>query len=197
MSAKPSIPIKVRAEALRLRDTGMSFAQIAAKCTKIAKRNVSEATVRKWCKDAADAPEAPTERDRAPDSAAEPEPPEASSDDPLAVLRELITEHKALAKLARRDGNAAAAAKALGAAAKAADTLARLEAGKRSGLGEGDLVITREQYAAAERTVNERVAKLAADLERTGGMVCGECGRKIRIALASKPQGQNSDGDDK
>lgn len=193
MAAKPSIPLKVRAEARRLRATGMSFAQVAEKCAKIARRPVSEASVRKWCKDSEAEPQAPPSSVPAP-AQDEPTTPELS-DDPLAVLRELVVEHKALAALARRDGNAKAAAQALAAAGKAADTLARLESKRVDGAGAGSVTYTREQIEAEDRAIDERLALLDADLKRCGGLVCPECGRRIRIELASRPQGQD-DGKD-
>jgi hypothetical protein len=88
--------------------------------------------------------------------------------------------------MARRDGNAAAAAKALKAAGDAAEAVARLSARQVAG-GEGALVLTKEQVAAVRAAARQLEEKYAADLQRTGGPVCAECGRRLRIELASRP----------
>jgi RNA polymerase-binding transcription factor DksA len=64
----------------------------------------------------------------------------------------------------------------------AAHDLARAE---RESKADADTVTyTRAELERARKAMAERVAALAADLERTNGLVCSECGRSIRIAIA-------------
>jgi hypothetical protein len=196
-----TLPRKVRLEALRLRETGLSYLAIAAKCRTQFKRPVSEAVVRKWVKEhdadaspepASESAEAPTPegaavaRSGGPTSPRDENEPAEVNDDTIAELRGLVAEQKSLGRRAKAEGNSTAAARAFSAAGKAAEALARLEAKRRdaSGVGEGAVVLTKEEYAAAERSILDRVARIAADLDRTGGIACGHCGRKIRIRLA-------------
>jgi hypothetical protein len=213
-------PAHVRAEALRLRRSGMPATQIAAKLRRQFGIKLAKATVQLWG-DEADAEAAPAAyagaapvalpdvelagpltprmawpRDVAP---AQPVPAEAPADaapaeldalgdDPtgLETMRALVREQRALATMARRDGNAAAAAKALKAAGDAAEAVARLSARQVAG-GEGALVLTKEQVAQVRAAARQLEEKYASDLQRTGGPVCAECGRRLRIELASRP----------
>jgi hypothetical protein len=104
----------------------------------------------------------------------------------LETMRELVREQRALATMARRDGNAAAAAKALKAAGDAAEAVARLSAKQVAG-GEGALVLTKEQVAQVRAAARQLEEKYAADLARTNGVCCAECSRRLRIELASRP----------
>jgi hypothetical protein len=190
-AAKPHAP-KVKSEALRLRRTGMAATDIAAKLRKQFGIKLAKATVQRWG-DEADAEQAP---DSAPASApapAEPEAPATDTDaadaDDLEMMRSIMREQRTLAGLARKDGNAAAAAKALAAAGKAAEAVARIVE-KRGPVGEGGLVRTREQVAQDRQWARDLAAKYREDLERTNGPVCAACGRNIRIALASAPGGK-------
>lgn len=214
-------PAHVRAEALRLRRSGMPATQIAAKLRRQFGIKLAKATVQLWG-DEADAMAVPARATAWPSPAAatgaacsasaweaagpptprlidasygQPEaaaaPVETALDidaDPtgLETMRELVREQRALATMARRDGNAAAAAKALKAAGDAAEAVARLSARQVAG-GEGALVLTKEQVAAVRAAARQLEEKYAADLQRTGGPVCAECGRKLRIALAASP----------
>lgn len=117
----------------------------------------------------------------------------AEADDPdLAIptgldgLRAVYRQQLALAKVAQREGNVAAAGKALKAATEAANTIARLEA--KAGPGDAAAVTLTEEHAAQNRaTARELARKYAEDLQRTDGPVCAECGRRLRIELASRP----------
>ena len=194
MTATPhnKLPRKVRLEALRLRDTGASFAAVAAQCTRRFKVNVSEAIVRKWCKqrdaeisEARAADETPRGIREALESLDPSDAPPAEGDT-IAELRALMREQQELARRAKADGNTTAAARALKAAGDAANTLARLEA-RRAEATDGALVITKEDAERNRAAARALAAGYAADLERTGGPVCSACGRRLRIEIASNP----------
>lgn len=176
-----ALPLKVRAEALRLRDTGASFAAISAAVTKRFKLRVAESTVRKWCKlrDAELGEPAPATAEGHAEAASAP-----PAGDTISDLRGIVSEQRELYKRAMGDGNHTAATRALGAASKAAEAVARIEEKRRPASSDGDLVIPRAEYARIEKELTDRVAALASDLDRTAGIVCGECGRQIRIKLA-------------
>jgi hypothetical protein len=202
-------PAHVRAEALRLRRSGMPATQIAVKLRRQFGIKLAKATVQLWG-DEADAEAAPAAPAAAPDvqlagpptprlawphdaPPAEPAPAppadaDAELDDPtgLATMRQIAREQRALARESNRIGNVAAAAKALKAAGDAAEAIARLTSKQVAG-GEGALVLTKEQVAAVRAAARQLEEKYAADLQRTGGPVCSECGRKLRIELASRP----------
>lgn len=123
--------------------------------------------------------------------ASDPVEPPAPADDPdLAIptgldgLRAVYRQQLALAKVAQREGNVAAAGKALKAATEAANTIARLEA--KTGPETGLITITPQQAADLRAHARELARKYAEDLQRTHGVVCAECGRRLRIALASE-----------
>lgn len=183
MSGRKSAAIK--AEALRLRDTGLSYVAIATKLRRKHKIKLAKATVQKWVdeRDADATPDVPAPPKPDAPTPADVEADDASGDD-IAELRGLVREQRALAKQAREDGNSAAAAKALKAAGEAANTIARLKA--KSAPTDDAIVIPRAEYVRIRADLAERVRALGADLARTGGLVCGECGRRIRIELASQ-----------
>lgn len=196
--ARPKPPAHVIAEALRLAATGLGHRDVAAQIRKRFRRPCAHQTVSAWVRDAQedDAPESDvpiresqgtppldlTERTEV--SALEGES-DNDSGDVLELARAIVRDQRATAKRAKEDGNHAAAQRALKAAGDAANLIARIEAQRAATAGgEGAVVFTKEQLESARRMVFDRVAALAADLERTGGLVCSHCGREIRLAIA-------------
>lgn len=215
-------PAHVKAEALRLRRSGMPATQIAAKLRLKWGIKLAKATVQLWG-DEADAEAAPLPAPAsdgtavaragtalAPgwEAAGPPTPrladatygqpeavatvgaaaPEIEDNDPtgLETMRQIAREQRKLAKEANAVGNVAAAAKALKSAGDAAEAIARITAKQVVG-GEGSLTLSKEQLASLRAAARQLEEKYAADLQRTGGPVCAECGRQLRIELASKP----------
>jgi hypothetical protein len=173
----------VKAYAVKLMRNGVSSRTAQAQIKKKHKVHVGEGTIRKWVK-AAEA--APPPEDDAPPSAPAPEAPPVElvdDGDILTTLREIIAMQRSVAAEAKRDGNTAAAARALKTASEAANTVARIEESRR-GKSDDAITIPRSEFAADDAAAKEYLARARADLERTGGLVCAECGRNLRIALA-------------
>ena len=195
-------PAHIVAHAVRLIDSGVWYATAAKQTAKRFKCGVSEAAVRKWVrKRAAGA------ADAAPDSAPESTAPDRDSEDAAPPVHQngesepnlsgsddgddaslyertlrMMKRAEARAVRAEADGNHSAAQRAQRDAATLMPVLARLEAARRAGAD--GVTFTREELEKARASVRARVAALASDLERTGGISCAHCGRSIRLALA-------------
>lgn len=190
-------PKGFKAHALRLLDKGVYTRAAQAQLKKKYGVHVGEGTLRKWAKarDAASAPPpppAPPELDEDDDAPLsdlpeislppEAEPIDVSGLDTYEETKRAIAEANRDAAQARRDGNHSAVARARHAAAEYTKLLARLDK-DRKGSADG-VTFTRAELDHARQAMRDRVAALAADLRRTGGIVCSQCGRDIRIALA-------------
>ncbi len=168
---------------------GVSPRVAQAQLKKRFREHVGEGTLRGWLKRA----EVDTDRENReafiregtsdieqPDvPAALPEDVDTSGD----ILEETKRQYAEMLRMSKRassDGNHAAAQRFGGEAVKLKLLLARLQP-----KADADAVThTRAELAAAEKKVRERFAALAADLERTNGLVCSGCGQRIRIQLA-------------
>lgn len=177
---------KFKVAALRLLDAGVSTREAQAQLKRRFKNHVGEGTLRRWVK----------ERDAAPASAEAPvevevelPPPTAPVEDaPIAEVdtydhtrRQLATAQRR-ADEAARDGNHTAAQRFSKQVVDYTLLLARLDKDRK--VATDTVTIPRADLERARLAMRERVAALAADLERTGGLVCHHCGREIRIALA-------------
>lgn len=178
-------PAKNRERALALLARGFTRDDVARKV------GVSERTVYRWQRAASAVESAPSAvepasaDDRKPEDLAPSSAPPAGddADDILSIARGIIAEQKAIAQLAKQDGNTNAAARALKSAGDAANLVGRLEQRRKAS---ADVVtFTRAELDAANKRVHEIFDGLRADLERTGGLVCSSCGRAIRVYLAS------------
>ena len=172
---------KYRAAALRLLAKGLTTREVAATLRKKhPKETFSEAWVRK-VELAGDAPPpsepAPPSEHPVPDALAD-----GSDLDTYAHTKQAIAEANRSALEARRDGNHAAAARSAHTASEYTKLLARLDKDRKT---HDDVVaIPRAEFDRADQAARDVLASLRADLARTGGLVCAECGKKIRIALA-------------
>lgn len=175
---------KFKAEALRLLAAGVSTREAQAQLRKRFHNHVGEGTLRGWLKAANAAEDEPMSEPPPP-----PEPPPAPSA-PAAPLPEDTYEHTRtqLAMAIKRageasaDGNHTAAQRFSKQIVEYTLLLARLDKDRRS---ETDVVtIPRADLERAKQSMRERVVALAADLARTGGLTCSQCGRDLRIALA-------------
>jgi transposase-like protein len=187
------IPPKVKAEAVRLVLKGVPPLTAQKQLKKKFGEHVSEGAIRNWVA-AARAAELEAEDDAedtpsVPVLAPVPEAPPADddadteiSDDVYEQTRRMMRNSLRLAKQAEKDGNTSAAQKSQRDAANLGIILARLDKERRSTTDA--VTFTRAELETAKRNMTDRVAALAADLERTGGLVCSNCGRAIRIALA-------------
>lgn len=199
-------PPHIISEALRLLGVGNSSRTVAEQIRKRFRRPCSEAAVRKWARDA--------DIDKAPESAPESAAPIRDSEDaaPLDPVNgadapalsesddadddaslydrtlRMMKRAEARAKRAEADGNHSAAQRAQRDAATLMPVLARLDAQRKAGAD--GVTFAREDLEKARASVRARVAALAADLERTGGIVCSSCGRRIRLQLAKGPDGE-------
>lgn len=174
---------KVRAEALRLVESGVSQRSAAAQVSKRFRTSVSASSVGKWVAAAASAPT--SEEIPQPDAL-----PPPAAEAPAATPPLDVHEHtrRQLAAAMRRsdeasaDGNHTAAQRYSKQAADLTLLLARLDKERR---GDVDAVtIPRDEFDAADQQARDILGALRADLARTGGLVCNHCGREIRIALA-------------
>lgn len=182
---------KFKAAALKLLDAGVTTREAQAQLRKRFKSHVGEGTLRAWAKAAKAAPP--------PELAPEPEPaalaPEVEDagqeeldedEDEGADLyertRRKIATMKRRADLAERDGNHTAAQRYSKQESDLMLLLARLEEKRKTATDA--VTIPRAEIERARQDMRARVAALAADLERTGGLVCSHCGREIRIMLA-------------
>lgn len=188
-------PIKVRAHAVALVRAGASLREAAAQTAKKFRTGVSEASVRKWIAAAESEPDATAELAPAPlDALDAPDAPDASAPLPDVEEHADVYEHTrammrrsmSISAAASRDGNHRAAQQAQRDVAAFTTILARLDA-QRKATGDG-ITFTRAELDAARKQVQTLVAELAADVQRTGGLVCAQCGREIRIALAKGEQ---------
>jgi hypothetical protein len=176
---------KFKAAALALLAKGVSTREAQAQLRKRFRNNVGEGTLRGWVKAAGAEDSAPPSVPLPDAPTAEPIPDVAEIDTDLDTYEHVVREiaaAKRRAKLAADDGNHTAAQRAGGDVVKYTLLKARLDKERK---GSDDAVmIPRADLERAKRSMQERVAALAADLERTGGLVCNHCGREIRIALA-------------
>lgn len=163
-----SIPAARRAQALRLVHQGHSIND-AAKRT-----GISRKTITRWL-DATPLPETPQ-------PAESPLSAEALASSASELTREIAGQSLELARLAKQDGNSTAASRALKTARDSANDLRREEVAKNK--DRDGIFFSKEQLESAMRTNYDRVAKLAADLERTGGLCCAKCGAEVRLRLA-------------
>lgn len=195
---------KFKAEALRLLGTGLSVAATQAQLAKKFKGvHVGDGTLRGWIRVAA------VPRKRAPALDVEyvpeseplpPAPPNTSTpavepeDDAAGDLdvyaqtrRQLITAQRR-AEEASRDGNHTAAQRFSKQAVESLLLLARLDKDRK--VDTDAVSIPRAEFDQADRTARDILARLRADIARTGGLVCSNCGRELRIALAKgeKPE---------
>lgn len=172
-------PAKTREKALDLLARGFTREEVARKV------KVSERTVYRWQRaEEADA-DADVEPSRVEDTG-EAAQPAAFLLDPRAAPTELTRTilHESLqgAVEAKRDGNLTAASRLLKNAHGAAHDLARAERELRQ--NDDVVTIPRAELERARQAMRERVAALASDLQRTGGLVCNHCGRELRVAFA-------------
>lgn len=188
---------KAKAEALRLRDGGMSCADISAQIKKRFREDVSIACIRRWVDLRDAAPTVPVDEFAAHALAQVhvPDPRESDDAEPAAEpaadgaelssldeYRALVREAKQTAAWAKRDGNPKAAQAALRDALTAQNNIARIEAlQQKTAPG---VLMTEETIAAGFAECEELVLKLVADLERTGGLTCSHCGRAVRVSIA-------------
>lgn len=186
---------KFKAAALALLDSGVTTREAQAQLRKRFRgEHVGEGTLRKWAKDRDAAALAPVEDD-APESAPHaPEPPAAAAPDALPSnvdtyehTRVELARAKQRADEAARDGNHTAAQRFSKQVVDYTLLLARLDKDRKADTDV--VVIPRGDLERVRQAMRDRVAALAADLERTGGLVCSHCGRDIRIALARGEKG--------
>lgn len=177
-----TVPPAARDKALRLVRRGHQIKDAAKRA------GVSERSLMRWLK-AAQAPAEPEDDDLPAQAPAEPSEPFDASASPDALARKILADSLRVAEMAHADGNTTAATRALRAAHASAHDLARSERERRS--NEDVVIFPRAELERAQRSVRDRVAAIAADLERTGGIVCAQCGREIRMRIASKGE---SDG---
>lgn len=175
---------KFKAAALRLLDSGVTTREAQAQLRKRFKEHVGEGTLRRWAKvrDAASEEPAP---ESAPPSAPNVAPPvEAvpADVDTYEHTRRELARAKQRADEAARDGNHTASQRFSKQVVDYTLLLARLDKDRKA---DTDVVtIPRAELERARQAMRDRVAALASDLERTGGLVCSHCGREIRISLA-------------
>lgn len=184
------IPQKAKDEAVRLVTAGQSLREAAAQISKRFRIKVNESSIRRW-RALAEAQTTADEDESQPSSApppvdppapaAEEDPDDGANEDLLVQTRRMLRNAQRLAAQASADGNHAAAQKHSRDAAGLVNTIARIEAGRKSG---EERLFTRDELEKARASITERVTKLAQDVERTGGLVCSHCGREVRIMLA-------------
>lgn len=184
---------KFKAEALRLLGAGVSTREAQAQLHKRFREHVGEGTLRGWAK-AADAAQLnagktafaalalvqdEVERSGGPTSRSAEAPADV---DTYEHVCKRLAEAQLRADQAAADGNHTAAQRFSGDVVKYTLLKARLDKDRKS---DTDVVtIPRAELDRARQAMRDRIAALAADLERTGGIVCSHCGREIRISLA-------------
>jgi transcriptional regulator with XRE-family HTH domain len=174
-----AISSKKKAEALALKRTGMSYADVAKRV------GCSRSAVQTWERRERMALETPAvAAPVVPPSGGPPdEPPEPPRDvlpadaDALTRAKHLQAKLFAQAEAAERDGNHTASTRALTQAGSQALLIARLEKGLRQ---DGDVVtLQRSEVAAAQQSLTDRLAVLA-----TVRLTCPDCGRDLRVRTA-------------
>jgi len=185
-------PKGFKVAALRMLDKGVTTREAQAALRKKYKGvHVGEGTLRKWVKerDAAPPPAEDEEEDAPPFRVPQHAPLAPVAEPPVEEDLDLYTqtlldlrEARQGMREAKRDGNHTAATRYGKQIEQLSLLRGRLEAARKA---DTDAVtIPRVELEQARRTVRERVAALAADLERTGGLVCSHCGRALRTAIA-------------
>lgn len=172
-----------RAAALKLLSKGLNCNQVAAT---LRKKYPGEAFSESWVRKVANAPEVEASASTPAMPAVEATPPDAEDGDEIqdtyAHTRESIAVAKRRARAAEADGNHTAAVRFSKQVSDYTLLLARLDKERHA---DTDVVtIPRAELERVRHAMRERVEALRADLARTGGIVCSQCGREIRIALA-------------
>jgi predicted transcriptional regulator len=168
-----TIPAQRRTLALDLVRRGHSVND-AAKRT-----GVNRKTISRWLEaEQAQASEAVTQ----PEASASPSEPLDPRAAPTELTRTILRESLEGASQAKADGNLTAAARLLKNAHGAAHDLVRADRERLK--SEDSITFSRAELEAAKRSVLDRVQRLASDIQRTGGIVCSNCGRELRINLA-------------
>lgn len=183
---------KFKAEALRLLSVGVSTYEAQAQLKRRFRTHVGEGTLRKWKKDAESAPDPDVVIDEAEHTPPAEAPPVASTSNEIALppgegttyerVSRALVDTRRRADEASRDGNHTAAQRFSKQALDYELLLARLE--KQRDASVDGVTIPRAELERIRQDMLNRVAALAADLERTGGLVCSKCGRELRIEIA-------------
>lgn len=187
---------KFKAAALALLDAGVTTREAQAQLRKRFREHVGEGTLRSWLKarDAAPpesepAPEAPESEDAVGRSGGPTSPAAETAEETLDTY-ERVTRRRArvekLADEAEQVGNLTAAQRFSKQVVDLDLLLARLDRERK--VGTDVVTIPRADLERIRQAMRDRVAALASDLRRTGGIVCSSCGRSIRVALAKGEQ---------
>lgn len=192
------IPLRIKVAALELYDRGVPAKTAATQISRRFRLKISEGAIRNWARkrdaerlalDAEDdAPPSSAVPDLAPLDA--PNAPEAPTppttvetpEDVYAHTRKQLNDAVARAERASAEGNHTAAQRFGRDIVQYTLLIARLDK-ERKASADG-VTFTRDELEAARRTITSRVEALASDLARTGGIVCSQCGREIRTAIA-------------
>jgi hypothetical protein len=172
---------KFKAEALRLLSVGVTTREAQAQLKRRFREHVGEGTLRAWAK-AADAAPPASEGPPPPTAPAPPATVAPAPQDVYEHTRTQLATSIQRAEEASAIGNYTAAQRFSKQIVDYTLLLARLDKERRS---DTDVVtIPRAELERARAAMHDRVSKLKDDLARTGGLVCSNCGREIRLALA-------------
>jgi hypothetical protein len=182
-----------KAAAIALLDSGVTTREAQAQLRKRFRNHVGEGTLRKWYKERDTLPvQVPQIADELDDI----ESPPVTAPQPDALLEDdadSLTQYRRqranalrMAREAESVGNLTAAQRFSKQATELSLLIAREEKQTKS---DTDVIsVPRDEFERAVRARRDLVAALAADLERTGGIVCSHCGREIRLAIAKGEQ---------
>lgn len=176
---RPPTPPADFARAHAMRAGGQSLRTIAREL------GVSTPTIMRWLKRPAPPAIAPDVAARAaalvagvPEAPAEPDDPHPPEEDTLAYTRWQRRQLIKAAERSERENQHPAAARYRGEAVKLAPTIARLEKARAE---DGSAIhLTREDVAATDRALTERVAAI---LERP--LLCAACARALNVEIAT------------
>ena len=174
---------KLRGTARALRVEGLTIREISERLP------VSEGTIAKWVRDISRGDPTALNVHEAPDAPEDPPPAvdeatDADLEDPEERLKMAIREMHNLAKEAQTIGNFTQAARFHSLAAAYSKDLTQIQ--KRKAADPDVWTAPRRAVDDATRRVRDTIARLVEDVERTGGVVCSHCGRRLRASLASR-----------